>query len=81
MDVISIRPERKAQLEQYAHRHGEDPAAVLENVLAEYLDREERDYSESVEAIRRGHEDVKAGRSRPAAELLKEVREKHGFPR
>lgn len=81
MDVISIRPERKAQLEEYAHRHGQDPAAVLENVLAEYLDREERDYSESGEAIRRGHEDVKAGRSRPAAEFLKEVREKHGFPR
>ena len=27
-----------------------------------------------------GHDDVKAGRTRPAAEFLEELREKHGFP-
>ena len=42
---------------------------------------ERQDYGESVEAIRRAHEDVKAGRTRPAAEFLEELREKHGFPR
>jgi len=51
------------------------------NVLATYLDWERQDYQESVNAIRRGYEDVKAGRTRPAAEFLEELREKHGFPR
>jgi hypothetical protein len=43
-------------------------------VLAEYLEWEREDHSP-------GHEDVKAGRTRPAAEFLEELREKHGFPR
>jgi hypothetical protein len=34
-----------------------------------------------VEAVRRGDGDVKAGRTRPAAEFLEELREKHGFAR
>lgn len=81
MDVIAIKPERKAQLEEYAQRHGQDTAAALDNVLAEYLEWEREDYGESVAAIHRGNEDVKAGRSRSAAEFLEELRGKHGFPR
>jgi predicted transcriptional regulator len=81
MDVIPIKPERKAQLEEYAQRHGQDTAAALDNALAEYLEWERRDYEESVAAVRQGYEDVKAGRTRPAAEFLEELREKHGFPR
>ena len=81
MELVPIKPERKAQLEEYAQRHGQDTAAVLDDALAEYLDWERQDYEESVEAIRRGNEDVKAGRTRPAAEFLEELREKHGFPR
>jgi predicted transcriptional regulator len=79
--VIPIKPERKAQLEEYAQRHGKDPAAALDDALAEYLEWERQEYEESVEAIRRGLEDVKAGRTRPAAEFLEELREKHGFSR
>jgi predicted transcriptional regulator len=81
MDAIPIKPERKAQLEEYAQRHGQDTAAALDEVLAEYLEWEREDYEKSVAAIRRGHEDVKAGRTRPAAEFLEELRQKHGFPR
>ena len=81
MDVIAIKPERKAQLEEYAQRHGQDTAAALDDVLAEYLEWERQDFETSVSVIRRGHEDVKAGRTRPAAEFLEELREKHGFPR
>jgi len=81
MDVIPIKPERMAQLEEYAQRCGQDVAAALDGVLAEYLDRERQDYLESVAAIRRGHADMKAGRTRPAAEFLEELRMKHGFPR
>jgi predicted transcriptional regulator len=81
MDAIPIKPERKAQLEEYAQRHGQDTAAALDEVLAEYLEREREDHEKSVAAIRRGSEDVKAGRTRPAAGFLEELREKHGFPR
>lgn len=79
--MMPVKPERKAQLEEYAQRHGKDAIAALDDVLATYLDWERQDYQESVEAIRRGFEDVKAGRTRPAAEFLEELREKHGFPR
>lgn len=81
MDVIPIRPERKAQLEEFAQRRGKDTATALDDALAEYLDWERQDYEESVAAICQGNEDVKAGRTRPAAEFLEELREKHGFPR
>jgi predicted transcriptional regulator len=81
MDVIPIKPERKAQLEAFAKRRGQDTASALDDALAEYLEWERDDYEESVAAIRRGYEDMKAGRTRPATEVLEELRIKHGFPR
>jgi predicted transcriptional regulator len=81
MEMLPVKPERKAQLDNYARRHGQqDTAAALDEVLANYLEWEEQEYRESVEAIRKGYEDVKAGRTRPAAEFLEELRVKHGFP-
>jgi hypothetical protein len=29
MDMIPLKPERMAQLEEYAHRHGQDPATAF----------------------------------------------------
>jgi predicted transcriptional regulator len=81
MDVIPINPERKAQLEEYAQRHGQDAAAVLDEALATYLEWERQDYNETVDAVLEAYEDVKAGRTRAAAEFLEELREKHGLPR
>jgi predicted transcriptional regulator len=81
MDAIPIKPERKAQLEEYAQRHGQDPAAALDEALAAYLEWERQDFEGAVEGIRRGHEDVTAGRSRPAAEFLSAMRRKHGLSR
>lgn len=81
MDAIPLKPERKAQLEEYAQRHGQDPAVALDEALAAYLDWERQDFEQAVEGIRRGHEDVKAGRSRPAADFLSEMRRKHGISR
>jgi predicted transcriptional regulator len=80
MDTISLKPERKAQLDEYAQRHGQDPAAALDDVLAAYLEWDRQDFEEAVDGIRRGVEDVKAGRTRPAEEFLAEVRRKYGFP-
>ena len=81
METISLRPERKAQLEEYARRRGQDPAAALDDALAAFLEWERLDFEEAVVGVRLGYEDVKAGRTRPAAELIAELRQKHGIPR
>ena len=80
MEMIPIKPERKAQLDDYAERHGQAPADALDAVLADALDWERQDYERSVEAIRRGYDDMKAGRTKPAEEVHRALRRKHGFP-
>jgi predicted transcriptional regulator len=72
MDMVPLTPERKAQLDDYAQRHGKDTAAALDDVLADALAWEREDYGETVDGIRRGYEDVKAGRTRPAVEFFAE---------
>ena len=78
---IELSPEREAQLNDYAQRHGQDPIVALDDVLADALEWERQDYQEAVEGIRRGYEDMLAGRVRPIEEALEELRVKHGFPR
>jgi len=80
MDTISLKPERRVQLEEYGLRRGQDPAAALDDALATYLEWERQDFAEAVEGIRRGLDDVKAGRTRPAAEALADLRRKHAIP-
>jgi len=80
MDTISLTPQRKAQLEEYAQRRGQDPAAALDEALASYLEWERQDFEEAAQGVREGYADVKAGRTRPAAEFLAELRKKHGLP-
>ncbi len=81
MEMVPLRPERKAQLDEYAQRRGQDPAIALDEALAAYLEWDRQDFEETIEGIRRGHDDVKAGRTRPAADFLSEMRQKHGFSR
>jgi len=80
MEMMPVNPERKAQLEEYARRRGQDPATALDEALAIYLEWERQDFAEASEAIRRGCEDVKSGRTRPASEVLSELRGKHDIP-
>lgn len=81
METIPITPERKAQLDGYAQRHGQDPAAALDEVLATYLAGDEEDYRGAVAGIREGYADFKAGRTQPADQVFEELRVKHGLPR
>ena len=81
MDMIALTPERKAQLEDYAQRRGQDTGTALDDVLAAYLEWERTDFDEAVAGIMRGYDDVKAGRTKPASELLEELRRKHDIPR
>jgi predicted transcriptional regulator len=81
MVMMPLTPERKAQLDDYAHRHGQDPTVALDEVLADALEWEVQDYREAVEGIRQGYADFRAGRVRPVEEAFEELREKHGLPR
>jgi predicted transcriptional regulator len=81
MEMVPLKPERKAQLDEYARRHRQDLAAALDDVLAAYFDEEQRDYTETIRAVPEAYEEVKAGRTRPAAEVLEKLRLRHGLPR
>jgi hypothetical protein len=76
---VQLSAERQAQLADYAQRHGQDPAVALDELLADALEADRKDYGESVEGIRRGYESVQTGRTRPASEFMNELRAKHGF--
>lgn len=77
MEMVPLKPERKAQLDEYARRHGQDPATALDDVLAAYFDEEQQ----TVQAVQEAYADVKAGCTRPAAEFLEDLRLKHRLPR
>jgi len=81
LDMIPLKPERKAQLEEYAKRRGQEPAAALDEALATYLEWERQDFTEAVEGIRHGDDDLRAGRTRPADEFLADLSRKHDLPR
>jgi predicted transcriptional regulator len=77
---IHLSPERQAQLNDYASRHGQDPAIALDHVLAAALEWDRQNYHEAVEAIGRGFVDFRAGRVRSIEESFAKLREKHGLP-
>jgi predicted transcriptional regulator len=81
MDAVPVKPERLAQLEEFARRRGRSTADALDDVLADYLEWERQDYQEAVEGIRQGYEDVKAGRTKAADQFLDDFARKHGLPR
>ncbi len=81
MQTITLKPERLAELEDYAKSHGQTPADALDELLAAQLAWEKQDFREAVEGIRHGLDAVKAGRVQDADEFLEELRLEHGFPR
>lgn len=82
---IQLSPERKAELDDYARRHGKDSTSALDEILASALEWERQDYREAGEGIRKGYESFKAGRTRPLEEAFKALRKKdeldHAAPR
>jgi hypothetical protein len=61
MDMLPLTDERKAQLDDYARRHGQDAVAALDDALAAYFDWERQDYQEAVEGINQGYLDFAGG--------------------
>ena len=78
--MIPSAPEREAQLDAYARKHGQDAAEALDDMPADYLAREAEELEQTMVALREGLEDMEAGRTRSASEVLEELRLKHGFP-
>jgi predicted transcriptional regulator len=81
MEMLPLTAERKAQLDDYARRHGKDAAAALDEALATYFDWELQEYRGAVEGIQQGYADMQAGRTQPSEEVFEELRVKHGLPR
>jgi predicted transcriptional regulator len=81
MKTIPLRPDRQAELEEFARRRGKTPADALDEALATYLEWEQQDFEEAVRGIQQGHDDVKAGRTRPSNEYLRDIRQKNGMSR
>lgn len=78
---IPLKPERLAELADYAKRHDQDAATALDTALAEFFAWEKQDFVEAVEGIREGYEDLKAGRTQDSNEVFDELHAKHGLPR
>jgi predicted transcriptional regulator len=78
---IHLSPERLAQLNDYAQRHGQDPAIALDEVLASALEWERREYDQAAAGIGEGLDDLEAGRTISAKEALEKLRVEHGLPR
>ena len=81
METIPLSAERRAQLDDYAQRHGQNLVTALDEAVATYLDWERQDYLEAVEGIKQGYADYRAGRTQPVDEAFEELRVKHGLPR
>lgn len=79
MDMMPVKPERKAQVEAYAKEHGQSAAEALDDLLAAQLEADQREYDETVQGALRGYEDVKAGRTSSPDEVFNWLREKHGL--
>jgi plasmid stability protein len=62
MEVVSLTPELKAQLDEYAQRHGQEPEAALVDILTAALEWDRHEHDETVQCALEAHEDVKAGR-------------------
>jgi hypothetical protein len=71
MDMIPLKPARKAQLEAYAQRHGQDAATALDDILVGVFDSEERQSGEAVEWIREGYADFKPDVPGPSRTCLR----------
>ena len=81
MKTIPLKPERQAELEEFARRRGKTPAEALDEALAAYLAWEQQDFEEAVQGIQQGYDDVKAGRTRPTDQFIRDLGQKHGLSR
>ena len=78
--TIDLEPVTLERLREKAAREGQEAEAVAAALLVQALEWEAQDQAEAIEGVRRGLEDVAAGRVRPLAEFIQEQRAKHNLP-
>ena len=79
MEMMPIKPERKAEIEEYAQLHDQSAEEARDNLLAAQLDWERREYSAAVRPALDGYADIRAGRTKPGPEVHEAMRVKHGL--
>ena len=73
MDTLPLNPERMAALEQYASHHGRNPAEVLDDALAKYLDYE----NWFAQSVAKGLEAANRGDFMESADVLSLINQRH----
>jgi len=76
---IVLKPETESRIRQIAAREGKDPEAIVDALLSEAIESWEESES-TVAAIRKGLDEVEAGRCRPVAEVFADMRRKYNLP-
>ncbi len=77
--LLPLKPERLAELEEYARSHDKTPADALDDLLAVQLAWEREEHEDLVTAVLEANEDIKAGRTKSAEEVYGATRLKHGL--
>lgn len=78
--TITLSPETEERLRRRAERDHSDPSTIAEALIADALEREERDRQEAMEGVRRGDQAAADGRERPLSEFFAAQRAKHNLP-
>jgi len=78
--TITLKPSTEAMLLQKAQQEGQDPAILVDILLANLLSAESRESEETNSIIRRAMAAAEAGREKPMAQYLAEQRAKRGLP-
>jgi predicted transcriptional regulator len=74
---ITLDPELEERVRRSAKLKGNAMDAEVARLLNETLTWEERDRKEAIEGIQRGIDAAEAGRVKPAAEFLAELKQKY----
>ncbi len=87
--TLEIPSSQEKELREIASQHGQDPEAFLLSLLDEAIlfdgmepipDDAPKEYAANVAAIQRGLDDFAAGRHRPAEQVFKDMKARHGIP-
>ena len=72
--TVTLTPQTEMRLREKAEREGQDVNAVADAIIAATLEREGREFEETVAGIQRGLQAAAEGRERPFDEYVADVK-------